>query len=110
MVNGICDNCTTWRLQAGETWGTEYQRNSSESVTELIDVGTWRPSDGPALEDQLFPHVAHGFRKKVLPMISFHVSNFSKFFCLLLRVVKRLFFVALFSLTMYPLFVLSSFL
>ncbi|KAF2904261.1 hypothetical protein ILUMI_01909, partial [Ignelater luminosus] len=46
-AHGICDNCTTWRIQAGETWGVEYQKNTSESASQLLDVGTWRPSNGP---------------------------------------------------------------
>lgn len=64
-------------MQAGETWGQEYQHNASEGNTaaKLLNVGTWRPSDGPTLVDELFPHVAHGFRGKTLPFVSLHVSK-----------------------------------
>ncbi|KAK4883102.1 hypothetical protein RN001_006421 [Aquatica leii] len=69
---GVCDNCTNWKLQAAETWGKEYEKGSTSLVGDLLLVGSWRPSDGPALKDQLFPHVTHGFRGKNLPMITFH--------------------------------------
>ncbi|RZC40297.1 glutamate receptor ionotropic, delta-2, partial [Asbolus verrucosus] len=71
---GECDNCTSWLMKTGDTWGREYQQNSSNSdnVPELISVGNWRPSDGPSLSDELFPHIVHGFRKRNLPLVSFH--------------------------------------
>ncbi|XP_018576793.1 ionotropic receptor 93a isoform X2 [Anoplophora glabripennis] len=76
--HGTCDNCTFWRMSTGETWGKEYQlanyfKNSEiQSVIEILPVGTWRPSDGPSMNDELFLHVAHGFRGKTLPVVSFH--------------------------------------
>ncbi|KAF5301510.1 hypothetical protein FQR65_LT08813 [Abscondita terminalis] len=72
VEHSTCGNCTSWKLETGETWGNEYEKSATTSVGDLLSVGSWRPSDGPALMDQLFPHVAHGFRKKTLPMISFH--------------------------------------
>ncbi|KAB0802205.1 hypothetical protein PPYR_04391 [Photinus pyralis] len=72
LDEGICDNCTRWRIEAGETWGKEYEKRVLRAEDKLIKVGTWRLSDGPSLDDQLFPHVAHGFRRKNLPMISYH--------------------------------------
>ncbi|KAJ1521518.1 hypothetical protein ONE63_003181 [Megalurothrips usitatus] len=38
----------------------------------LLEAGWWRPREGLALVDPLFPHVAHGFRGRTLPIISFH--------------------------------------
>nr|XP_023015792.1 ionotropic receptor 93a-like [Leptinotarsa decemlineata] len=72
--NGICDNCTFWEMKTGETWGQEYQNLSRNITSQLIPVGTWRPSDGATMIDELFLHIAHGFRKKILPMVTFHVS------------------------------------
>ncbi|XP_063930697.1 ionotropic receptor 93a [Zophobas morio] len=71
---GECDNCTSWLMKAGDTWGREYQQNasSSDSSAELMSVGKWRPSDGPSMSNELFPHVAHGFRRRNLPLVSFH--------------------------------------
>lgn len=48
--------------------------DNTMALAELIDVGSWRPSDGCTLKDVLFPHVVHGFRGRTLPMISYHVS------------------------------------
>lgn len=79
VKHGTCDNCTYWKMKTGETWGKEYQlsnyfNNSAvESVVEILPVGTWRPSDGPSMTDELFLHIAHGFRGKNLPVVSFHV-------------------------------------
>ncbi|XP_066259282.1 ionotropic receptor 93a-like [Euwallacea similis] len=69
---GKCDNCTQWKLEAGETWGKEYLNREELSGVDLISVGTWRPSDGPRMTDALFPHIAHGFRRSKLPLVSFH--------------------------------------
>ncbi|KAI2474042.1 ionotropic receptor 93a [Diabrotica virgifera virgifera] len=70
--NGVCDNCTYWQMKTGETWGVEYQTIDQKAQPRLLSVGTWRPSDGAEMTDELFLHVAHGFRGKVLPMITFH--------------------------------------
>nr|WJJ63358.1 ionotropic receptor 93a [Pachyrhinus yasumatsui] len=74
---GTCDNCTKWKLETGETWGRQYQQqgdsyNVELSLARFLSVGTWRPSDGPTMTDELFPHVAHGFRGKLLPLVSYH--------------------------------------
>ncbi|KAF7278271.1 hypothetical protein GWI33_008627 [Rhynchophorus ferrugineus] len=71
---GVCDNCTKWKFETGETWGREYLENNraDNSIAEILSVGTWRPSDGPTMTDELFPHVSHGFRGKTLPVVSFH--------------------------------------
>ncbi|XP_050293416.1 ionotropic receptor 93a [Anthonomus grandis grandis] len=73
MQSGSCDNCTKWKFETGETWGREYQvMETDESVAQILSVGTWRPSDGATLVDELFPHVTQGFRRKTLPLVSFH--------------------------------------
>ncbi|CAH1154998.1 unnamed protein product [Phaedon cochleariae] len=70
--NGVCDNCTFWEIKTGDTWGAEYQRYEKTSKTQILPVGIWRPSDGATMTDELFLHAAHGFRGKLLPMVSFH--------------------------------------
>ncbi|XP_055690671.1 ionotropic receptor 93a [Lutzomyia longipalpis] len=94
MVNhlkttSVCSNCTAWKIQAAEYWGTEYQTNVDNKVpqmritprdflsyiskiTKFLDVGTWKPNDGVQLNDVLFPHVFHGFRGKNLHIVTYH--------------------------------------
>ncbi|KPJ08640.1 Glutamate receptor 2 [Papilio machaon] len=83
QVNSRCGNCTTWRATAADTWGATYRQvdptttnvNSTKGVIEeikMLQVGTWRPADGVRFNDVLFPHVAHGFRGKELPIITYH--------------------------------------
>ncbi|KAJ8979691.1 hypothetical protein NQ317_000975, partial [Molorchus minor] len=75
---GTCENCTSWKMDTGETWGKEYQftnytqNTTAESAVEIVSVGSWRPSDGPSMTDELFLHISHGFRGKNLPLVSFH--------------------------------------
>lgn len=64
-------------MQTGETWGREYQQNTSNSNSEMIPVGSWRPIEGASMTDELFPHVSQGFRGKILPLVTFHVSKSS---------------------------------
>uniref|UniRef100_A0A1B0CLF6 Putative glutamate-gated kainate-type ion channel receptor subunit glur5 n=1 Tax=Lutzomyia longipalpis TaxID=7200 RepID=A0A1B0CLF6_LUTLO len=95
MVNhlkttSVCSNCTAWKIQAAEYWGTEYQTNvdnkvpqnyveeewnivnTENRVRKFLDVGTWKPNDGVQLNDVLFPHVFHGFRGKNLHIVTYH--------------------------------------
>ncbi|CAG9864021.1 unnamed protein product [Phyllotreta striolata] len=70
--NGACDNCTNWAMKTGETWGVEYDTSDQRAEPKVVPVGSWRPGDGPVMTDELFLHTAHGFRGKLLPMITFH--------------------------------------
>ncbi|KPI95866.1 Glutamate receptor delta-1 subunit [Papilio xuthus] len=83
QVNSKCGNCTSWRATAADTWGATYRQvdtattnaNNTKGVIEevkMLQVGTWRPADGVRFNDVLFPHVAHGFRGKELPIITYH--------------------------------------
>lgn len=89
LQNGACSNCTSWHLQSGETWAREYHvkqgdsssgtgeynpsgKRSRQQGPQIIEVGWWRPGAGPTLNDELFPHIAHGFRGRTLPLVSFH--------------------------------------
>lgn len=76
IQNGTCDNCTKWEFMAGETWGKEYQMNEQNTI-EIIKVGEWKIGRGSIFTDELFPHITHGFRGIMLPVVSFHVNLFS---------------------------------
>ncbi|KAK3922695.1 Ionotropic receptor 93a, partial [Frankliniella fusca] len=89
-ATGSCGNCTAWRLRAADTWGLQYSEAPSSAREEedeywmlpqprrsavsaaLVDVGWWRPREGLALQESLFPHAAHGFKGRNLPLVSFH--------------------------------------
>ncbi|KAI8421920.1 hypothetical protein MSG28_009840 [Choristoneura fumiferana] len=49
---------------------TKLQRR--DLLLKHMTVGYWRPTDGTRFDDFLFPHIAHGFRGKVLPVITYH--------------------------------------
>ncbi|XP_068617506.1 ionotropic receptor 93a [Battus philenor] len=86
QVNNRCGNCSTWQAMAADTWGATYRQvadtmtilndaNTTNGVIEevkMLQVGTWRPTDGVKFNDVLFPHVAHGFRGKELPIMTYH--------------------------------------
>ena len=79
LRNGRCDVCTTWTLQAGDTWGLEYQEQEQQDAKrvvarQLVPVGQWSPREGLKMLDYLFPHIGHGFAGRNLPILSFHVS------------------------------------
>lgn len=61
-------------MKTSETWGVEYQ-NNRRSHPNTIPVGSWRPVIGPKMSDALFIHVSHGFRGKIIPIVSFHVIS-----------------------------------
>nr|AFC91753.2 putative ionotropic receptor IR93a [Cydia pomonella] len=85
-VNSVCGNCSTWQAMAANTWGSTYggnvqadnvaapdnETNEAIQKIELLQVAYWRPSDGLRFTDFLFPHIVHGFRGKVLPIITYN--------------------------------------
>jgi hypothetical protein len=76
---GRCDNCTTWTLRAGDTWGLEYQEQEQKDggyklTRHLVPVGQWSLREGLRMSDYLFPHIKKGFAGRNLPIISFQVS------------------------------------
>lgn len=79
LGNGSCDACTTWKLDAGDTWGLEYQGQEQQDAghagtRQMVPVGQWSPREGLKMLDRLFPHIGHGFAGRNLPVVSFHVS------------------------------------
>jgi len=79
LTNGRCDVCTTWTLEAGDTWGLEFQEQEDQDsgrtvARQLVPVGQWSPRDGLKMLDHLFPHIGHGFAGRNLPILSFNVS------------------------------------
>lgn len=89
-----CSNCTMWRVDSADIWGTRYEVTNfaSQSIAEkklyidyipkykLINSGMWRPFEGLVMTDVLFPHISHGFRKRVFHIITYHVSISFKLF------------------------------
>ncbi|KAE8737044.1 Ionotropic receptor 93a, partial [Frankliniella occidentalis] len=73
-TTGSCGNCTAWRLRSADTWGLSHSepRSRPHITASLVDVGWWRPREGLTLEDHIFPHAAHGFKGRTLPLVSFH--------------------------------------
>lgn len=53
----------------------QYEQHNGTTQINLLEVGFWRPSDGLEMLDHLFPHVEHGFRGRMLPLVSFHVRT-----------------------------------
>ncbi|XP_021926549.1 ionotropic receptor 93a [Zootermopsis nevadensis] len=77
IETGRCDSCLTWTLEAGDTWGLEYQEHEEEEtgqkiVRRLNPVGRWSPRDGLSMSSHLFPHLRKGFVGRDLTIISFH--------------------------------------
>ncbi|XP_055591068.1 ionotropic receptor 93a [Uranotaenia lowii] len=77
-----CNECSRWKVQAGETWGYSFQIPTEDIISstqltrkktvELQDVGFWTPQDGFIMTDVLFPHVSQGFRGTHLHFYSYH--------------------------------------
>ena len=51
---GACGNCSQWQMTALEIQGGGRVNN--------LDVGSWEPTQGLTLRDNLFPHVTGGLR------------------------------------------------
>lgn len=92
----MCSACLRWNLLAVETWAMRYRHAAlkmAASATTAADenapavvidpatiakplvqqVATWEPTNGMLSTDVLFPHVAHGFRGLMLPVVAYHV-------------------------------------
>ena len=48
--------------------------SSQKVVSKILEVGHWEPTNGLMLNDSLFPHIAHGFRNKTIPIVTYHVG------------------------------------
>lgn len=54
----------------------DHQPSISETSDPiLIKAAVWEPTNGLLMSDAVFPHISHGFRKKVLPVVAYHVSR-----------------------------------
>ncbi|XP_012281340.1 ionotropic receptor 93a [Orussus abietinus] len=68
---GTCSRCLVWRLSSPITWGNTFVHE--DMVTDrMVESGSWTPGPGPNMTDVIFPHVSHGFRGKILPMVTYH--------------------------------------
>ena len=53
---GKCGNCSHWEMSASEIKENGFVNN--------LDVGTWEPTQGLLLQDDIFPHVTGGLRNR----------------------------------------------
>ncbi|KAL7015645.1 hypothetical protein ACKWTF_016567 [Chironomus riparius] len=81
-----CSNCTMWKVETADVWGTRYKstvfsgqtalerKNVQDSVFDfkLIHTGMWRPFEGLTMVDALFPHISHGFRRRIFHIVTYH--------------------------------------
>ncbi|KAK9880273.1 hypothetical protein WA026_010146 [Henosepilachna vigintioctopunctata] len=70
--NERCNNCTRWSFRSSDTWGLEYESSVDTAAPRTLKVGTWTPTAGVEMFDELFLHVAHGFRSKNLQLVTIH--------------------------------------
>lgn len=82
-----CANCSSWNIDSGEIWGMIYKSWTSsmngdiweDTVSQkptppLLRAGIWKPATGCTMFDALFPHASHGFRRKELHILTYHVK------------------------------------
>ena len=62
-----CGSCINWQMRAAEM-------KDGGNVNNL-DVGSWEPTQGLALKDDLFPHLTGGFRGRTIRVTSIQVSG-----------------------------------
>lgn len=92
--SNMCSTCLRWNMLAVETWAMRFRHASLKTPMATINgavatpadlalpgrplvnqVATWEPTNGMLTTDVLFPHVAHGFRGLMLPVVAYHVRN-----------------------------------
>lgn len=101
----VCGSCLRWHLLAFETWAMRYRKRKAppletsrqhddgdavvdgdvdadddgddgvDAMARLSQVSTWEPTNGLLMTDVLFPHVSHGFRGQLLPVVAYHVRQ-----------------------------------
>eukprot|EP00092_Neocalanus_flemingeri_P000465 GFUD01000495.1.p1 GENE.GFUD01000495.1~~GFUD01000495.1.p1 ORF type:complete len:837 (+),score=225.49 GFUD01000495.1:88-2598(+) len=70
-TSGSCNNCTKWMMEAVEV-------RESNRINQL-EVGTWMPTLGLALKDDLLPHITGGFRGRAITVGSLEYNPWMKF-------------------------------
>lgn len=70
-TSGSCSNCTRWMMEAVEV-------RESDRINQL-EVGSWMPSTGLTLKDDLLPHVTGGFRGRAITVGSLEYSPWMQF-------------------------------
>ncbi|KAL3278735.1 hypothetical protein HHI36_016265, partial [Cryptolaemus montrouzieri] len=76
--NEYCNNCTRWIFKSGDTWGYENDSIENNSSIRLLKTGSWTPTVGVKMSEELFLNVAYGFRGRKLRLATIHVSSSSK--------------------------------
>jgi len=70
-TSGSCSNCTRWMMEAVEV-------RESDRINQL-EVGSWLPSTGLTLKDDLLPHVTGGFRGRAITVGSLEYSPWMQY-------------------------------
>eukprot|EP00090_Calanus_glacialis_P014319 TRINITY_DN2308_c0_g1_i1.p1 TRINITY_DN2308_c0_g1~~TRINITY_DN2308_c0_g1_i1.p1 ORF type:complete len:839 (-),score=174.35 TRINITY_DN2308_c0_g1_i1:100-2616(-) len=70
-TGGSCNNCTRWMMESVEV-------RESNRINQL-EVGTWMPTLGLTLKDDLLPHITGGFRGRAISVGSLEYSPWMQF-------------------------------
>ena len=68
---GKCGNCSKWEMKASEIKENGFVNN--------LDVGTWEPTQGLLLQDDIFPHVTGGLRNRRIVVTATDVRHVYQF-------------------------------
>lgn len=73
-----CTGCIRWKFEAAETWGLRFADMIGNKLkafkAKVTEAAYWVPTNGLVASDAIFPHIAHGFRNRQMPIAIFHVS------------------------------------
>lgn len=99
----MCKPCVNWKFEATETWGLRFDVNegkktqsnafvkSIEKIVKFLGgklkpfkpivtkAADWEPINGFIQYDNIFPHIAYGFRNRTVPIAIYHVCSISFF-------------------------------
>ncbi|XP_055304071.1 ionotropic receptor 93a isoform X1 [Sitodiplosis mosellana] len=71
-----CKPCVNWKFESAETWGLRFDNTEGGKLKAFKPILTysavWDPINGFVHYDNLFPHIAHGFRNRTIPIAIYH--------------------------------------
>ncbi|XP_031629410.1 ionotropic receptor 93a isoform X2 [Contarinia nasturtii] len=72
----LCKPCVNWKFESIETWGLRFDMSESGKLKPFKPVSTytavWEPTNGFIHYDKIYPHIAHGFRNRSVPIAIYH--------------------------------------
>lgn len=69
-----CGRCMRWIIASALTWGNKIGPEMDNEPHKLEQTGIWTPDPGFEYNNDIFPHVIHGFLRKTLPIATYHVT------------------------------------